>query len=241
MSKILVIDDEKPTLAMSRLVLGAYGYDVLTAEDGEDGLAVFQAERPPLVLTDIKMPGMDGLTVLERIKEIDPTTEVIVITGHGDMDLALRALNLGATDFINKPIGKDALESALSRASERLKSSRGENEIIQRQSGPTAIMEIRGNVTSNSEPYLLAAYEKIADQPQLLMLFDPNSTINGAGIAVLTQIVMAGAKRHQTIGMAGLPDNFVKVFDLVGITRFARIYPDETKALARMNRHVSRP
>jgi YesN/AraC family two-component response regulator len=123
MDKILVIDDEKPTLTMFRLFLGAYGYEVLTAENGAEGLEIFKKERPPIVLTDIKMPGIDGLSVLKQIKEIDKKTEVIVITGHGDTDLAKQALTLDAVDFINKPIRKEALDAALQRAQKRLDSA----------------------------------------------------------------------------------------------------------------------
>jgi len=121
MNKILVIDDERATLNMFHLLLGAHGYTVLTAENGVEGLEVFRKERPPIVLTDIKMPGMDGFEVLQQIKEMDSDSEVIVITGHGDMDLAIQALNLNASDFINKPIQKDALDMALRRAEERIK------------------------------------------------------------------------------------------------------------------------
>ncbi|MDD4952379.1 MAG: response regulator, partial [Desulfovibrionaceae bacterium] len=78
--RILLIDDEQATLNMFRLMLMAYGYEVLTAENGEQGIEVFSREHPPLVLTDIKMPGMDGIEVLKRIKEADHSTEVIVIT-----------------------------------------------------------------------------------------------------------------------------------------------------------------
>lgn len=123
MAKILVIDDEKPTLKMFRLFLSAYGYEVLTAENGAEGLEIFKKERPPIVLTDIKMPGIDGLAVLQKIKEIDKNTEVIVITGHGDTDLAKQALTLDAVDFINKPIKKEALDAALKRAQKRLDSA----------------------------------------------------------------------------------------------------------------------
>lgn len=120
MEKILVIDDEKPTLSMFRLFLGAYGYQVFTAENGPEGIDVFKKERPSIVLTDIKMPGMDGLSVLKQIKKIDPKTEVIVITGHGDMELAKQALNSDAVGFINKPIKKEALDQALNEALEKL-------------------------------------------------------------------------------------------------------------------------
>ena len=120
MNKILVIDDEKATLSMFRLFLEAYGYRVLTAQDGASGLEIFKSEKPPVVLTDIKMPGMDGLEILKKIKEINPKTEVIVITGHGDTDLAEQALKLNALDFIPKPIKKEALDAALKKAKNRL-------------------------------------------------------------------------------------------------------------------------
>jgi len=123
MGKILVIDDEKPTLAMFRLFLDAYGYSVYTAENGAEGLAIFRKEKPEIVLTDIKMPGVDGLAVLQRIKEVAPQTAVIVITGHGDSALAEQAVALDAVDFIHKPIKKEALDAALKKAREKLDSA----------------------------------------------------------------------------------------------------------------------
>ena len=92
MRKVLVIDDEKATLNMFRLFLTAYGYTVFLAENGSAGLEIFEKERPPIVFTDVKMPGMDGFEVLKRLKEIEPKTEIIIVTGHGDMDSAIEAL-----------------------------------------------------------------------------------------------------------------------------------------------------
>jgi len=120
LKKILVIDDEKPTLSMFRLFLEEYGYTVITAENGGLGLDIFKKERPEIVITDIKMAGIDGLKVLEQIKDIDPAVEVIVITGHADKDLAERAMELNATEFINKPIKKKALDEALKKANEKI-------------------------------------------------------------------------------------------------------------------------
>jgi YesN/AraC family two-component response regulator len=120
MSKLLIIDDEKPTLSMFRLFLEALGYEVLTAENGLEGLELFKKESPPIVLTDIKMPGIDGLEVLKQIKKIAPKTEVIVITGHGDVELAKEAMDLKASGFIHKPIDRQALEDALNKANEKL-------------------------------------------------------------------------------------------------------------------------
>ena len=122
MSKILIIDDEKPTLDMCSLLLGFYGFEVLTAKTEAEGIRIFKNEHPAIILTDIKMPGKDGFSVLEQIKQIDSKAQVIVMTGHGDKDLATRASDLGATDFINKPISTEALDSALKRAEDNLKS-----------------------------------------------------------------------------------------------------------------------
>jgi YesN/AraC family two-component response regulator len=120
MTTILIIDDEKPTLQMLTLLLEASGYTVLTAENEQQGLSVFREERPEIVLTDIKMPGKDGLDVLRQIKSISPDTEVFVITGHGDRDLKERAMTLNASAFFNKPLDTDALDEALQAAKARL-------------------------------------------------------------------------------------------------------------------------
>jgi two-component system NtrC family sensor kinase len=120
MSKILVIDDEDSIRRLLALSLSHKGYEVILAENGEKGIAAFEETRPPIVLTDIKMPGMDGIEVLRTIKQRNPDTEVIVITGHGEIESAIRSLQLEASDFINKPIRDEALAVALKRAEDRL-------------------------------------------------------------------------------------------------------------------------
>ncbi len=120
MKKILIIDDETPTLEMLELFLGVLGYSVLTATNEADGFEIFEREEPPIILTDIKMPGKDGLALLERVKAVRPETEVIVITGHGDQDLAKRAFDLNATEFMNKPLDTDALEEILEKLEKKL-------------------------------------------------------------------------------------------------------------------------
>ncbi len=116
---VLLVDDEPGIRNVLRIALQDMGYPVLTATDSLDALHTFREQRPPIVLTDIKMPGMDGIDLLKAIKQEQPDTEVIMITGHGDMDLAVRSLKLDATDFITKPIQDEALEIALARAEER--------------------------------------------------------------------------------------------------------------------------
>lgn len=118
--KLLLVDDEEGIRKVLGISLMDMGYTVLTAENGQEALAVFRAENPPIVLTDIKMPLMDGIQLLQAIKSENPETEVIMITGHGDMDLAIKSLKLEATDFVTKPIHDSILEIALKRATERI-------------------------------------------------------------------------------------------------------------------------
>jgi len=226
MDTILVIDDEKPTLAMFRLLLSANGYNVITAENGRDGLAVFERQKPPLVVTDIKMPEMDGIEVLRRIKQLDANTEVVVITGHGDMELAIQALNLDATDFINKPIQRLALEQALRRAKERIDLRRSKEDQVSVAVGEDAsVIRFRGSLTSSSEPQLLDGFREAfaLNQEKIVLHFDGNASVNGAGISILTQLLLDAGKRGNRVVIAGLPEHFKKVFRIVGITNLVDI------------------
>ena len=118
--KLLLIDDEEGIRKVLGITLRDAGYEVFLAHNGERGIELFQQENPRIVLTDIKMPGLDGIGVLKQIKSIDPDTEVIMITGHGEMELAIRSLQLNASDFITKPINDEALFIALKRAEEKV-------------------------------------------------------------------------------------------------------------------------
>ena len=120
MSKVLFIDDEEGIRKIFSILLRKEGYQVFTAKSGEEGLKIFEQEMPPIVITDIKMPGMDGIEVLKRVKEINPEAEVIIITGYGNMNSAIEALKLDASDFLPKPVKDEALLVALKRAQEKL-------------------------------------------------------------------------------------------------------------------------
>ena len=117
---ILLVDDEAGIRKVLGISLQDSGYDVHTAENGQEALRLFKEIDPPIVLTDIKMPDIDGIELLRRIKEEDPDTEVIMFTGHGDMDLAIKSLKHDATDFVTKPINDEVLDIALKRAQERI-------------------------------------------------------------------------------------------------------------------------
>ena len=117
--KIVVIDDEEGIRRVMRITLEDAGYTVVTAPDGQTGLRLCSETSPQIVITDIHMPGMDGLQVLEALKQQFPDIDVIVVTAFGEMDLAIRALQLDASDFITKPIDNNLLFIALDRARQR--------------------------------------------------------------------------------------------------------------------------
>ncbi|WP_022668925.1 ATP-binding response regulator [Desulfospira joergensenii] len=119
-NKILIVDDEEIIVRLLSMSLRSDGYETVTAYSGEQGLEKFQSESPDIVVTDIKMPGMDGLELLRKIKEIDADKEVIIVTGHGDIDSTITALQYGASDFINKPVRDEALAIALDRAKTKI-------------------------------------------------------------------------------------------------------------------------
>ncbi len=235
MKKILVIDDEQPTLAMFRLFLKAYGYEVLLAENGFQGLEIFRKEGPPIVLTDIKMPGMDGLEVLRQVKEIEPRTEVIVISGHGDMDLAMQALQLNASDFLSKPVQKSELDIALKRAEERIeKESDQGNEIrVKLRENNLAVLEVEGDISSRSEPILKDAFQQALAKGahKFLLRFTGKTSVNSAGVAVIIQLLLEAHRGSVPVAICGLSPNFKKLFEMVGVNNYARSFEQEEEAL----------
>lgn len=122
--KIVIIDDEEDIREVIKIALEDKGYTVATAQDGEAGILQCEKMSPQIVITDIRMPKMNGIQVLDSLKKKAPDIEVIVVTAFGEMDLAIQALQLDASDFITKPINDEALHLALKRAQHRYTSKK---------------------------------------------------------------------------------------------------------------------
>jgi two-component system NtrC family sensor kinase len=122
--KVVLIDDEEDIRDVLTLALRDSGYEVFSAPDGKSGLRMCEKISPQIVITDIRMPGMDGLQVLETLKNKNPDIEVIVATAFGEMDVAIQALQLDASDFVTKPISDETLQLALKRAQDRFTSKK---------------------------------------------------------------------------------------------------------------------
>lgn len=234
---VLVIDDETATLTMFRLFLSAYGYHVLVAQDGASGLALVREHQPSIVFTDLKMPEMDGFEVLKQIKQMVPRTEVIVITGHGDMDLVVQALNLNATDFINKPIKRSSLDAALRRARARLQRPLPEISRIEfRKEHGICRIRVEGTLGRANRDELMKCCRHARDKAKTPILFEfmCNAAVDGCGIAELINCLSEIRQNSQSVGIIGLSENFRAIFEMVGVARFATLYETEAEALAEL-------
>lgn len=120
MNKILLVDDEESIRNMMRMTLELDGYDVETAADGPIAIQKFQEQSPDVVLLDVRIPGMDGVEVLRRIKELNHDAEVIIISGHGDMEMAIECLRMEASNFLTKPVSEEILSLSLKRSLEKV-------------------------------------------------------------------------------------------------------------------------
>ena len=117
---ILVVDDEPLICSTISKYLSLEGYTVVSAGDADEALRIYKQSKPSIIFTDIRMPGKSGLELLEEIRLEDSDTEIVVMTGHGDMDSAIKALKLRASDFILKPIDFEVILLTIERAAGRI-------------------------------------------------------------------------------------------------------------------------
>ncbi|MCP4117770.1 MAG: response regulator [Desulfobacteraceae bacterium] len=123
-NEILLVDDEEDIRDVLSIALKDLGYRVTLAENGQKAIKAFETRPFSMVLTDIKMPVMDGIELLKKVKHLSPGTEIIMITGHGDMDLAIESFRNQAVEFITKPVDVNTLETALNRAKAKIEMKR---------------------------------------------------------------------------------------------------------------------
>lgn len=142
--QMLLVDDEERFLSTSRILLEKRGIDVVTATNGPDALKILSDRRVDVVILDVKMPGMDGVAVLRRIKQDHPLVEVIMLTGHASVESAVEGLKIGAYDYLMKPAD---IPTLLEKAQEAFEKKRRMEEKIRKAkieriiSHPLAVFE----------------------------------------------------------------------------------------------------
>jgi two-component system nitrogen regulation response regulator GlnG len=159
-TKILVVDDEAEIRSLLAAVLQSKGYEVATAEDGAAALQAVPRERPAVILLDLSMPRMNGMDALPELKRLDPELPVIICTAHADLATAVRAMKLGAYDYLTKPFDVELLILTLERAVERhrlhsrieeLKRQGQGSSLAERMGGSPAIAQVIQQVAQVAE------------------------------------------------------------------------------------------
>ncbi len=167
--KILVVDDDRGLRKSLTLILSDAGYEVRVAEDGEEGLAVALAEKPHLILCDVRMPKKDGLAFLREYTEAGGSALVLVMTAYGSLELAVEAMKAGAYDYIPKPFGADEVLLTVRKAEERerlreevgrlrseVRADRRFGEIVARSPAMITALEVAQKVAAHPSPVLIS-------------------------------------------------------------------------------------
>ena len=154
--RILIVDDEKNIVSSLKEILADEGYDISVADDGLDALDIIQSDPPDLLLLDIWLPGMDGIEVLKTVKTYHPNIEVLIMSGHGTIDTAVKATKLGAYDFIEKPFSMDLLTQSVQSVFKVKKnfSEKSDNHLTNSNEAPmgfAALVEIKKAIKTHSQ------------------------------------------------------------------------------------------
>ncbi len=205
MPHILIIDDEKAILKSVGDILADEGYEVSTAESGAEGLKFVKDTLPDLVLLDVWMPGMDGLETLGRLREVSAALPVIVMSGHGTIDTAVKAVKLGAYDFIEKPLSLDKLSLCVKNGLEKSRLEEENRSLKERFEG-------RCSIIGNS-PKIIALREQIfraGPTNGRVLIFGEN----GTGKELVARAIHKYSNRSQgpfvTINCAAIPEDLIE-------------------------------
>jgi two-component system response regulator AtoC len=168
--QVLIVDDEPNLRKILSAQLTRDGYDALTAEDGEQGLHLLREHHIDLIITDLKMPKVDGMTLLKRALEIEPELPVVLITAHGTIDTAVEALKRGAFDFVTKPFDKDEVRQIVAKAL-KTRELRGADATPAPSGARFGIIG-----TSQGIAELYAILERVADTPTTVLITGESGT-----------------------------------------------------------------
>jgi len=207
--KILVVDDEQLIRWSLEQNLKKQGYDVLTAPSGEDALRILREDPPDLMLLDIQLPGINGMEVLERLREMDEDVIVIMVTALGVLETAVKAMRLGAYDYINKPFNLDELAIVIKKALETGELRREVAHLRSEQSKKYGISNIIGE--SKHMKNVLAMVEKVAKSDASTVLIQGES---GTGKELIAKAIHYESSRadkpFMAINCAAVPETLLE-------------------------------
>jgi two-component system, NtrC family, response regulator len=206
--KVIVIDDEVNAAAALETLLTEDGYEVWRANDARSGLQLVEKNEPDVVLTDLRMPGMDGLELLTRIKEARPETLVILMTAYGTVKTAVKAMKLGAEDYLPKPIDIEELEVVLQKTIEK-KQLLEETRVLRDRLDHKYRLE---NLVGES-PEMLAAFKtirQVAPSTSSVLLLGESGTGKELFAQALHQNSPRRSKPFVKVACAALPETLLE-------------------------------
>jgi two-component system NtrC family response regulator/two-component system response regulator HydG len=206
--KVIVIDDEVNAAAALETLLREDGYEVSRAHDARSGLALLEQTDADVVLTDLRMPGMDGLELLQRIKEIRPEVMVLLMTAYGTVKTAVRAMKLGAEDYLGKPIDVEELEVVLERALEK-KRLLEETQVLRERVGKKYRFD---NLVGESPEILAAvkAVQQVASSSASVLLLGESGTGKELFAQAIHQNSPRKSKPFIKVACAALPETLLE-------------------------------
>jgi len=202
---VLIVDDEPNVRRVLGTLLEQAGWTTTRAESGEQALDLVRAQDPDLVITDLKMPGMDGMDLLGRLQSSFPEIPVIMLTAHGTITNAVEAMKIGAHDFITKPFDRDDVVQLVKKALGQAKCGRAEFR------GPLVPGQRCGIVgRSAAIQELRSAIEKIAPAPTTVLIRGETGTGKELVVEALHQLSKRKTKPLVKINCGALPENLVE-------------------------------
>lgn len=206
--KILVVEDEKSMREVLKILLEGENYDVTSASDGLEGLTYINKDIFDLVITDMKMPKLDGFKLLKKIKEISPETIVIMITAFGTTETAIEAMKLGAYDYINKPFKIDEIRLIITKAIEK-KRLREELSLLRKKIKTSYSLEnIIGKSSKMQE--LFTIIPKIAQSSSNVLIIGESGSGKELVATALHNLSLRRDKNFVTINCAAFPEGLLE-------------------------------
>lgn len=208
MFKVLVVDDEKNQREILKLIIEKEGYQVITSHSAEEALKIYKEQDFDAIITDLKLPKMDGIKLMEEILKISPDISIIIITGHGSIDSAVSAIKRGAFDYITKPIEKGQLLSILKKATERSSLLKERKFLFSKLSSKKEFEGIVGEHPSFKNTLKMAL--KIAPFDSTVLI----SGESGTGKEVIAKLIHNISSRKNKpfipINCAAIPENLIE-------------------------------
>jgi len=204
-SRILVIDDESAIRDSLRMTLEYEGYEFLGAATGQEGLALAERDAPDLVLLDVKMPGMDGIDVLERLRSLNDQLPIVVISGHGTISTAVEATKKGAWDFIEKPFASERILVSLRNALDQ-RQLRDENRSLKKA------VEVRHQMVGESPvlKQIMAAISRAAPTNATVLITGESGVGKELVARTIHRNSLRSRERFVQVNCAAIPEELIE-------------------------------